>query len=76
MFALLGLFFLSGPAVSQELVRIAAVVNDNVISMLDVYHLLTFHLFIYRSVYETGHCMYGRFVFQTSQYLNILHVII
>ena len=36
MFALLGLFFLSGPAVSQELVRIAAVVNDNVISMLDV----------------------------------------
>ena len=36
MFALLGLIFLSGPAVSQELVRIAAVVNDNVISMLDV----------------------------------------
>ncbi len=36
LFALLSLIFLSGPAASQELVRIAAVVNDNVISMLDL----------------------------------------
>ena len=34
--ALLSLIFLSGPAAPQELVRIAAVVNDNVISMLDL----------------------------------------
>ncbi|HHZ67624.1 MAG TPA: hypothetical protein EYN52_06910 [Alphaproteobacteria bacterium] len=36
LFALLSLIFLSGPAAPQELVRIAAVVNDNVISMLDL----------------------------------------
>ena len=36
LLALLSLIFLSGPAAPQELVRIAAVVNDNVISMLDL----------------------------------------
>ena len=36
LFVLLSLIFLSGPVASQELVRIAAVVNDNVISMLDL----------------------------------------
>ena len=36
LFVLLSFIFLSGPVASQELVRIAAVVNDNVISMLDL----------------------------------------
>ena len=36
LLALLSLIFLYGPAAPQELVRIAAVVNDNVISMLDL----------------------------------------
>ena len=36
LLVLLSLIFLSGPAAPQELVRIAAVVNDNVISMLDL----------------------------------------
>ncbi|SVB95845.1 uncharacterized protein METZ01_LOCUS248699, partial [marine metagenome] len=36
LLVVLSLMFLSGPATSQELGRIAAVVNDNVISMLDL----------------------------------------
>ncbi len=36
LLVVLSLVFLSGPAASQELVRIAAVVNDSVISMLDL----------------------------------------
>ena len=36
LLVLLSLVYLSRPAASQELVRIAAVVNDNVISMLDL----------------------------------------